>query len=168
MPSKNYANKKVTNHNMYSHKWLLHKTFGVHIVCCNCWTMLWATTSVVKFSYNTGNVHINVTLRHVHVMSQWKSDKYNIFWVCVDLGTQHAMPMHPTVLWPVAFQLCSLSTLSHKQHNFQKKLLNIKHVLQSSLHLLSATFLIQRKTEQVMIKNVYWSSCKVCVILVRF
>jgi len=43
----------------------------------------------------------------------------------------------------------------------------MKYVLQFSLQLLSATFLILRRSEQDMIKNVYWCSHKVSVILVR-
>jgi hypothetical protein len=51
---------------------------------------------------------------------------------------------------------------------FEKKLLNTKCVFWFSLQLLSETFLISRRTERDIIKNVYRSSCEVPVILVRF
>ena len=51
---------------------------------------------------------------------------------------------------------------------FQKMLLNKKCVFRVSLQILSETYFIQRITERDMIKNVYWFSCEVLVILVRF
>jgi hypothetical protein len=61
------------------------------------------------------------------------------------------------------------STLSHKRHDFRKKkLLNINFVFWFSLQLLSETFLILRRNERDVIKNIYWLSCKVFVIPVQF
>ena len=51
---------------------------------------------------------------------------------------------------------------------FEKTLLKIKCLFCFSLQLLSENFLILRRTERDVIKNVYWFSCKVAVILVRF
>ena len=63
------------------------------------------------------------------------------------------------------------STFSHKRHYFpQKKKLVIEHKMCVLIFsaVLSEIFLILRRTQRGMIKCVYWSSCTVAVILVRF
>jgi hypothetical protein len=63
------------------------------------------------------------------------------------------------------------STLSHKQHYYQKKLLNTKCVFWPSLQLLCETFLIPRITKRDIIINVRTSSRNVrysCQVLMKF
>jgi len=80
---------------------------------------------------------------------------------------QHAMRMCPIILSSVAcLVLPYFPTLSHKWHDFRKRLLNIKSVLWFSPQRLSETFLILRRIQRCIIINVRRSSCKVPIILV--
>ena len=60
-----------------------------------------------------------------------------------------------------------ISTLSPKRHDFRRKVTEDQmRVLFLSTTFLR-TFLILRRTERAMIKNAYFSLCKVRVIIVR-
>ena len=69
-------------------------------------------------------------------------------------------------LWFVRLYGRFLHYLTHGT-NFERNTSDIKCVFWFSLQLLSETFLILR-TEREVIKNVYWSSCEVPFIIVRF
>ena len=90
--------------------------------------------------------------------------------VFVALGCQpcnaHAPPY--CHLWPVRFYNIFLRYLVNGTIFEKNKLLEIKCVFWIPLQLLSLTFVILRRTERDMIKNVYRSSWKVSTILVRF
>jgi len=94
---------------------------------------------------------------------------YYIFRVCACSLRYQAINEHALYcrLWRV--WLCHI--FPHYVINgtiIEKKLLNIKCVFWFSLQILSETFFTLTRTEGDMIKYVYWSLCKVSVILVRF
>jgi len=70
-------------------------------------------------------------------------------------------------LWP-APTLKYFSTISHKQHDLKKKLLNTKYVFWFSIQLLSETFIILSINKQCTIKKCILSSGKVPLILIQF
>jgi len=87
----------------------------------------------------------------------------------VILVIQQTMRMHLTLSFEAYPAVQHFSTLFHKRHDFRKnKLLNTKCVFRVSLQLLSEIFFILRRIKRDMIENIYWSSCKVLFILVRF
>jgi hypothetical protein len=89
--------------------------------------------------------------------------------VSVALVIQHAKRMRRIILSSVGcLPVPYFSTLSHKRHDLQKKmLLNMKCVFWFSLQLLFETFLILRRNQRDIL-NLPRSSCKEPVILVRF
>jgi hypothetical protein len=90
--------------------------------------------------------------------------------VSVALVIQHAKRMRRIILSSVArLAVPYFSTLSHKRHDFRKKmLLNIKCVFWFSVQLLSETFLVLRRIHRDIIINVHRSSCKVPLLLSDF
>jgi hypothetical protein len=94
---------------------------------------------------------------------------YYIFLVCVCSLSYPACNAHAPY-----FHLSSVRLYNIFPHYLingtilEKKLLNTKWVFWFSLPLLSESFLILRRNERDMIKNVYRSACEVPVTLVRF
>jgi len=162
------------NYSLITHnKTPVHSTWGLLRVCAACPTPRLNLSSELRPSGNnvldtfpTGSAQ-DTTRSCDHIRS---GKSVNIAYsdgVFVDSGIQHSKRMRPCHLSPV--RLCKIF-LRYLKHGtvFERQLFNVKCVVWFSLQLSSETFIILRSTDRDMIKNVYLSSCKVPVILVRF
>jgi len=100
---------------------------------------------------------------------QWKSNKYYIIWLWICSFRYPACNTRAPYfdVWRARLH-CIFTSYPINDRIFENKLLNAKCVFWVSLHPLTATFLILRRSEWDVIKTIYWSLCKVPVILVRY
>jgi len=87
--------------------------------------------------------------------------------VCVALDIQHAMRLRQLSVACQGLQYVFPRYLINGTI-FEKHVYNKKYVFRFSLQRLSETLVILRRIERDMTKIVYWYSCKVPVIHVRF
>jgi hypothetical protein len=124
--------------------------------------------TVRKFN-NIGRVRITEHWgAFVQLLLLWKiCDYYTTCVLISSLMCLHATHMRHIVIC-VLPRSTIFSTLSHKRHDFRKNVTEHKMCVLIFVQLLSVTFLIVWRNEREMIKIMYWASCKVPVIFVRF
>jgi hypothetical protein len=116
---------------------------------------------------------VNVTLnriRAVRCIAKTLSVTYSVC-MLVALDIQHSKRMRHIIRilsYVPCFILPYFSTLSLKLHDFRKNVIESKMYFSTSLNLFSETFLILRRIERDIIRNVCRSSCAVPTIIVRF
>ena len=84
------------------------------------------------------------------------------------LVIQHAMRLRPIVICGLPRFTLFFHIISEIARFSKKQILNLKRLFRNSLQLLSEMLFVLRRTKRDMIENVYWPSCKVAFILVRF
>jgi len=85
----------------------------------------------------------------------------------VAFGIQHAIRTRYFVVGGLSVRTLFFYIISITAR-VSENVIEHKMCVLTSLQRLSETFLIVRTTERCMIINIYWSSCKTPIILVRF
>jgi hypothetical protein len=129
---------------------------------------------VRTFWYYTGQhcCVFYVTLRRVRativvVEKQWILHNLSVF-VCICSLRYPACNAHAPYchLWPARLYNIFPRFLIKWQYFLKKQIIELKMCVLFSLQLLSETFLVIRRIQRDMVKNVRWFSCKVPGILV--
>ena len=134
-------------------------------LCHNYWDISW---HVQSFTYIVVLQDRQGTLtRFRTTIVAVENNKYEIFWACVCSRRYPSCNAHAPYfpLWPV--QLYNIFPHYLINSTILEKRMNIKCVFWFALTTLSETFIIVRRTETDMTKNLHWFSCKVPVILAR-
>ena len=71
-------------------------------------------------------------------------------------------------LWPASLYNIFFPPLSHKRHDFRRKLIEHKTCVLAVYTIVFETFFVLWRIDRDMIKNVRWSSCKVPIVVDRF
>ena len=156
------------------------------------WSLLSGILHIKFCRQKKPNIRRKVTCRaSLQQLLQWKSNNYYILCVCVCVWCVCVCVVCGVCVCVCVVCVCSVrypacnahkpychlcplplyNIFSHYLINgkiFEKLYWIHKSVFWFPLQHLSETFLILRRTERDMIKDVLWSSCKVPVILVRF
>jgi hypothetical protein len=137
---------------------IFYTLYHYHHVHCIIFTMyILRTTRQGMYLWR-----IVATLLYNHCCSEKTRNITYFECVSLALGIQQTISMRYIAIYGLSGPT-TFFTLSHKRHDFWQK----KCYRKQKVHFpFSRTFLILRRMERYMIKNVYCSSCKVPVVLV--